>query len=50
MNEGLLVVVILYFIRGIGIGILIGSFICLFLVDEVIKCWCLEGILFYFFF
>ena len=50
MNEGLLVAVTLYLSRGTGTGTLTGSPIRPSPADEAIKCWCLEGILFHFFF
>ena len=50
MNEGLLVAVTLYLTRGTGTGTLTGSPIRPSPAQEAIKCWCLEGILFHFFF
>ena len=50
MNEGLLVAVTLYLTRGTGTGTLTGSPIRPSPANEAIKCWCLEGILFHFFF
>ena len=50
MNEGLLVAVTLYLTRGTGTVTLTGSPIRPSPAQEAIKCWCLEGILFHFFF